>query len=75
MKNEGSPQFLVGSFAVGRRPKRWRATALQDAGAFAARPADAKRLGVRQPSGALARADQGDPTARHRAVRRSVICL
>ena len=47
MKNEGSPQFLGCSFAVGGRPKRWRATALQDAGACATRPADAKRLGVR----------------------------
>ena len=34
--------------------KRWRATAVQDAGAFSVADMCAKRLGVRQPSGATA---------------------
>jgi hypothetical protein len=40
---------------LARRPKRWRATALQDADARTKRPANAERPGVRQPSGALDR--------------------
>ena len=36
-----------------KHEKRWRATAVQDAGAFTVTFVIAKRLGVRQPSGAL----------------------
>jgi hypothetical protein len=39
--------------------KRWRDTAVQDLAEIRSGPARAKRLGVRQPSGALERAEIG----------------
>jgi hypothetical protein len=45
-----------------RRAKRWRATAVQDAGAFAAAHSVAKRRGVLHPSGAVAQDPSCQPT-------------
>ena len=44
----------LGFATAALREKRWRAGALQDAGATTMAPGLAQRLGVRQPSGALA---------------------
>jgi len=50
-RDSGTPNFV----SISRAAKRRRAAALQDAGALTTTCQFAKRLGVRQPSGALAR--------------------